>query len=133
VISGWELMAFCASTFPPEESLQKPLVGLLLEIVHESAPREHEVQFAEWAQRCLDLLRKSFLFGDRRLLPSFQELEAIKVSLFSLFFLSISWALRFFSFSFPFLFLLPLSIPFPLAFALALALALAITFLSRLC
>lgn len=72
-------MAFCASTFPPESGLQKPLVGLFLDIAHESAQREHEALFSEWAQRCLELLRKSILFGDRHLLPSFQELEATKV------------------------------------------------------
>jgi MyTH4 domain len=72
-------MAFCTSTFPPEESMQKSLVGLLLDIFHYSAPKIHESQFAEWAQLCLDYLRKAILFGDRRLLPSFQELEAIKV------------------------------------------------------
>lgn len=59
--------------------MQQAMVGVLLDIIYSSAPRLHENQFAEWAQISLDALRKSLLFGDRKLLPSLQELEAIKV------------------------------------------------------
>lgn len=77
--SGLELLAFCSSTFAPDSAFIKPLLAWLLETHNDSISKPHEKFIAEWAQICIDNIRKAVLFGDRKLLPSFQELEAIKV------------------------------------------------------
>lgn len=91
VSSGWELMTYCANTFAPEDNMQKPLIGWLLEVIQTNSSKLHDN--SEWAKLCLDALRKSILFGERKMLPSVQELEAIKVFLFLLFVLILNFLL----------------------------------------
>lgn len=66
---GWELMGFCVSVFPPSQHFLKYLGAFFV-----NAPTEHR----DSAAFCMRSLRRTLQNGPRKLVPSTQELEALK-------------------------------------------------------
>lgn len=72
-IKGWELMVFCVATFPPSKKLKSYLVDFIKRTIQEKI-NPKITQLAEIAQANLP---KIILMGQRKQVPSKQELECL--------------------------------------------------------
>jgi hypothetical protein len=69
-------MAFLINTAAPLENLQKFMLVRFLEFAYRP---EKEKEVEVWAKYCVEQLRRSIVAGQRKLVPSQQELEVIRV------------------------------------------------------
>eukprot|EP01114_Cavostelium_apophysatum_P013166 TRINITY_DN3125_c0_g1_i3.p1 TRINITY_DN3125_c0_g1~~TRINITY_DN3125_c0_g1_i3.p1 ORF type:complete len:2243 (+),score=811.97 TRINITY_DN3125_c0_g1_i3:147-6875(+) len=66
---AWELLAYVASTYPPNPYLLKYVASFIT---------EHSQKKVEFATYCLKRLERTAYYGDRALVPSMLELQTIK-------------------------------------------------------
>lgn len=72
-IKGWELMAFCIATFPPSKHLK----GFLLDFIKRAIKENPQEKIKALAEQCQKQLPKIVLMGQRKQVPSKQELECL--------------------------------------------------------
>ena len=79
-LRGWQLMAICAGTYPPSQTLERYLMSYCEENTHETLRDGSRVHpgVKPYAQYAMMRLKKSMALGPRREVPTAMEIQAAK-------------------------------------------------------